>query len=235
MNHEMIREAHQQMRALKEHWWHEHDEPDPPPALFVKWRDHEVVSINCSLMANMIARTHEKFPLLMEKTWGIPRDMGPTSAVMLYMTLGALNDGVPLPSGTHNGTETMVQVPKEVPMEHILFNVEGWAREISTPGSDTLEQAIEEAGDQIPERGDMEKDFKNNPESDVKETMTTYIVQTDPLGNAEWYRAVSMFHKDDGGIIVWHDAYIDDSERPNEGHDALIEVMKQFVQRESLA
>lgn len=228
MNHEMIQDAHAQMRTLKEHWWHDHDEPDPPPALFVKWRDFEVVGINCSAMAHMIQRTHEKFPVLMEKAWGIPRDTGPTGAILLWMTLGALSDGVPLPGCDH-------PPPKGTPMEHILFNVEGWAREIITPGAKNLEQALEQAADELPERGDMEKDFKENPESDVRETMTTYIVQTDPLGNAEWYRAVSMFHKDDGGVIVWHDAYYDDSENPTQGFDSLIEVMKKFVQRENLA
>ena len=235
MNHEMIQEAHTQMRALKEHWWHEHDEPDPPPALFVKWRDMEAVGIDCGSMAAMIHRTHEKFPMLMQRAWGIP-ETGPTGAIMLWMCLGALSDGVPLPGGAHGGHDGLVHPPpKGTPMEHILFNVEGWAREIQTPGAETWQEAVEIAGDEIPERGDMEADFKNNPESDVKETMTTYIVQTDPLGNAEWYRAVSMFHKDDGGIIVWHDAYIDDSETPTGGFDSLIEVMKKFVQRESLA
>jgi hypothetical protein len=236
MNHEMIREAHTQMRALKEHWWHEHDEPDPPPCLFVKWRDHEVVGIDCSTMASMIVRTHEKFPKLMERAWGIP-ETGPTGAIMLWMTLGALADGVPLPGGGHSGEQRLVQVEKGTPMEHILFNVEGWGREVETPDATNLAEAYEQATAQgaIPEHGDMEKDFKENPNSDVKETMTTYIVQTDALGNAEWYRACSMFHKDDGGVIVWHDVRIDDSEEPIEVFDPLIEVMKRFVQRESLA
>lgn len=234
MKHEIIHEAHAQMRDLKEHWWHHHQEPDPPPALFIKWRDMEVASIDCAAMGGMIHRTWQRFPKLLAKTWGIP-DTGPTGALLLYMTLAALQDGVPLPGGPGDGT--LVRVEPGTPMEHIMFNVEGWAREIATPGAENLDEAIEQAGDVLPERGDMEKDFKENPLSDVRETMTTYIVQTDPLGNAEWMRATSMFHKDDGGVIVWHDAYYDDSEnvRPDDLHDTLINVMQRFVTRESLA
>jgi hypothetical protein len=171
----------------------------------------------------MIMRTWEKFPLLMQRSWGIP-ETGPTGAVLLGMTLSALADGVALPSSPHSGKPDAVQVPKGTPMEHIMFNVEGWASEASE----------EEAEQHV--RGDLEQDYKTNPQSTVRETMTTYIVQTDPLGQAEWQRATSMFHKDDGGVIVWHDVRIDDSEDGlHGGIDTLLDVMMPFVTRENLA
>lgn len=223
MNHDMIREAHMQMREIKEHWWHHHQEPDPPPALFIKWRDSEVANINCAAMGGMISRVHEKFPMIMEKVWGIPRETPITGALLLYLTLSALADGVPLPGGPT--ADSMVKVPKGTPMEHIVFNVEGWARSMD-----------DEEAEQH-QRGDLEKDFRENPLSDVRETMTTYIVQTSALGTAEWWRATSMFYKDDGGVVVWEDPHIDDSETYNEdeGVDTLLHVMKPFVTRESLA
>lgn len=236
-NQEMVKGAHMTMRTLKEHWWTDHDEPDPPPALYIQWRDRDPVPVDCGLMGSMIHRMREKYPKHMAQAFGLPVDEEPTGAWLLHMTLAALSDGVPLPGG--HGHSSIVQAPKGTPMERIMFNVEGWARDINLEAGGpitSVDEAIERAGDEFPhEPGDLQRDFETNPASNVRETMTTYIVQTDPLGNAEWCRATAFFHKDDGGVIVWDEPRIDDSEHPVDGFDPLIDVMCHYVQRENLS
>jgi len=232
MNEEHIRGLHQQMRELKEHWWHHHDEPDPPPYLAVVFRDIGPINIDCAAFGTMTIAAHKRFPNAPLRGITIPADEDPPGAILLWVTMSAVHDRVELP-GEHK------LPPPDVPIEQIIFNVEGWARAIDTPGATTMEEAIEAVGgrEALPPHGDLEADFRNNPASDVRETMTTYYVVTGPLGTPEWQRATSMFHKDDGGIIVWQEPLVNDSENAPEAadEDTLIQVMVPFVTREALA
>jgi hypothetical protein len=101
---------------------------------------------------------------------------------------------------------------------------------------------LEGQDEELPENikhGDLKRDYQTNPESKVLERLTTYQVETSSTGLAEWGRITSSFHKDDGGLIVWHEPHVDMSETADvellEGsYDKLLDLMMPHVTRENL-
>ena len=225
MNTEHLLNLHMEARTMKEHWWHEHQEPDPPPMLCVRWQGEQAMAryVNVpetSLIVNTIHRLMPDTPLVGIE---LPRDEMPAGSAVLYITLSALRDGIGLPG--------IPDPPKDVPIEEVWLNDEGYTyrdgrKEVEMV---TIHDAL------ALHHGDLEADFRTNPMSDVIEEMTTYIVRTDPLGLAEWGRAVSTFFKDDGGVIVWNEPTVISSDDPPPGYDIYLEVMKHFVIREALS
>jgi hypothetical protein len=221
MNDEALRGLHDQMRVLKEHWWHAHDEPDPPPYLAVRWKGHHPQALDTGTVAGMIIAAHNRFPNVPLHGITIPADDNPSGAALLVLTLSAIKDGVPLPGGGHGGGDLVRSPGDGAPIDGIIFNIEGWAK--VDPEDGTLIQ-----------HGDLEREFRTDPASTVSEEMTSYVVEANSIGEAEWWRITSMFHKDDGGVIVWGDPYIDSHEQPkdSESYDGLIDLMCEFVRRE---
>jgi hypothetical protein len=226
MNIEHLLEVHTEARRIKEHWWHDHQEPDPPPMLCVRWQGqegmlHYVDTVTVAGMLNFIHRAMPTMPLV---GIDVPPGEQPAGSAILYISLAALRDGIGLP-----GVDK--PPPKGTPIEEIWLNDEGYTyrdghRDVEKV---TIHDAL------ALHHGDLEADFRTNPMSDVIEEMTTYIVRTDPLGLAEWGRAVSTFYKDDGGVIIWNEPMVTSSDNPPEGYDIYLEVMKAFVIREALA
>jgi hypothetical protein len=145
---------------------------------------------------------------------------------VLWSCLGAISDGVQLPGIEHTP-------PRGTPIEGIWLACEGYSLE----GHDDDEQGLSEAELEKYRRGDLQHDYETNPESKVLERLTTYQVETSSTGLAEWGRVTSSFHKDDGGLIVWHKPLVQtsDEEVPEGGFDRLLEIMCPHVTREKLA
>lgn len=215
-SHEQLIEFHEQIRTVKEHLWYDHQEPDMPPILTVRWRDMEPQSVNVLLVGGMIEVLHEQM-----RARGIKsriNDVPMGAPLVLWSCLGAMADGVQLPGVDETP-------PKGTPMESIWMACEGYGLE----SNDEAEMANVQ-------RDDLKKDFETNPESTVLETLTTYQVETSSTGLAEWGRVTSLFHKDDGGRIVWHEPMVHTSEDevPDQGFDNLLDIMTPHVTREKL-
>jgi hypothetical protein len=213
-------EIHQEARHIKEHWWYHHGEPDPPALLSVRWRDGESLLVDVPTAAMMVTAIHQVAPNMPIVGLHIPPDEDPREPLILYVILNALDHGVGVPG--------IPQPPHiSVPIEEIRFNVEGYARHVIVPEGVT-EMVVED---------NPEIDFRTNPASQVRETMTTYWVATSPLGTAEWVRITVEFRKGDGGRIEWDEPHIATSdETPEDGDfDSLLQIMVPIVTRESLA
>jgi hypothetical protein len=226
MNIEHLLEVHMEARRIKEHWWHHHQEPDPPPMLCVRWQGQTEMLhyVDTVMVARMLDHIHQLAPTIPMAGINIPPGEQLAGSATLYISLSALRDGVALP-----GIEKLP--PKGTPIEEIWLNDEGYTYRDGHKDVElvTIHDAL------ALHHGDLEADFRSNPLSDVIEEMTTYIVRTDPLGLAEWGRAVSTFYKDDGGVIIWNEPMVVSSDDPPEGFDIYLEVMKHFVVREALA
>lgn len=224
LSHEQLIEFHSEARQIKEHHWHVHKEPDPPPMLVVRWRDMDPQAVDFMKVSAVIEGVHEWAEQNNKSHWLARLQMN--TPFVLSSCLVALEEGVPIP-----GVQTMP--PEGTPMESIWFAVEGYSIE-----GDDLDLAELENY----QRGNLERDFKTNPASKVIERLTTYMVETSSTGLAEWARVTSAFHKEDGGKIVWHDPLIHTSEEtqlgmgPDKGGiDRLLEIMTPHVTREKLA
>lgn len=222
---EQLIEFHDEIRTAKEHMWYKHKEPDLYPILSIRWRDMEPQSINVPLMGTLVEGVRDFAVKQGVHNWITDTPMN--AALVLWACVGAADDGILLP-----GIEQMP--PKGTPMEGIWLACEGYGYE-----TEDLEEA---AG---VKHGNLKEDYENNPDSKVYERLTTYQVETGPLGTAEWGRVTSAFHKDDGGRIVWHEHIIhssDDTAMDNDwlhddggGFDRLLAIMCPHVTREKLA
>jgi len=215
---EQLIEFHNELRQVKEHMWYDHKEPDLYPILVVRWRDMPSQAVNVPLVGSMVQVVREHAIANMPEHWAAQVEMG--APLVLWACLGALEDGVLLPG--------IGEMPaKGTPMESIWLGVEGYGLEGDS------EMDLNEI-----QRGDLKRDYQDNPESKVLERLTTYQVETSSTGLAEWARVTSAFHKDDGGRIVWHEPHIDTSESTTltEGsYDKLLDIMVPCVTREKLA
>jgi hypothetical protein len=211
---------HREARGVKEHYWYEHGEADPPPLLSVRWRDCAPQSVDIASASQMVFAMHRLFPSLPLLGHEVAPDEEPREPLVLYIILRALDDGIAMPgiSQPHPPTE---------PIEEIRFNVEGYAQKVE--GDDEIAKLEHEAIH-------PEHDFKTNPASTVTETMVTYLVRTSPLGTAEWGRVTSNFKRGDAGRIVWEEPQIatSDDEQDPENFDLLLRVMTPIVTREVL-
>ena len=225
MNTEHLLDLHMEARNMKEHWWHKHQEPDPPPMLCVRWQGEDVMTRYVDVPATtlIVSTIHRLMPEVPLVGIELPTGEQPAGSAVLYITLSALRDGIGLPG--------IPDPPKDTPIEEVWLNDEGYTYRDGRKETEmvTIHDAL------ALHHGDLEADFRTNPMSDVIEEMTTYIVRTDPLGLAEWGRAVSTFFKDDGGVIVWNEPDVISSDDPPSGYDIYLEVMKHFVIREALS
>lgn len=214
---EQLIEFHDEVRVIKEHVWYEHKEPDLYPILIIRWRDMEPQSVDVARIGAMIETTRD---LAIEKgidSWVTKVEM--SAPLVLWSCLAAARDGVHLPGIEDNP-------PKGHPIEAVWLAAEGYSLE----GDQSMMDSHQ--------RGDLKRDYETNPASKVLERLTTYQVETGPLGTAEWGRVTSSFHKDDGGRIVWHEHLVNTSENfkmPEDGEDKLLDIMIPHVTRERLA
>lgn len=208
---EYIIEQHNMMRAHKEHMWYEHQEPDPPPHLAVRWRDMNMQAINFGALTRGLA-------VVAQGKSAKQRERMLRADAVLWGVLKMVSEGERYPP------EITPPPTKDTPIESVWFAIEGYQRSV-TEGELRQHQ-----------RGDLEQDFKTNPNSNVHEILQTYIVETGPLGTAEWSRCTSGVHKDDGGRLVWDEPEIvtsDDTESPIL-QDTTLAIMTSFVTRENL-
>lgn len=224
LSHEQLIEFHSGARQIKEHHWHVHKEPDPPPMLVVRWRDMKPQSIDVAVIGATIEKVREFAKVKRPDSWIVDTQI--TAPFVIYTCLAALEEGVPLPGIDEMPTQG-------APIESIWLAVEGYSIE-----GDHADEVMSETY----MRGDMERDFKTNPASNVIERLTTYLVETSSTGLAEWARVTSAFHKDDGGRIVWHEPLVNTSEDhvigpgpDSDGFDRLLNIMIPYVTREKLA
>jgi hypothetical protein len=217
-SHEQLIEFHVEARAIKEHWWYEHQEPDMYPILTVRWRDMKPQSVDVAGIGNIVQRVRTWAIRDHKDSWVAQAEMG--TPLVVFCCLAALDDGVQVPD-----IEEMP--PKGTPIEGLWLATEGYGLEID-----------DEATAYATKHGDLKHDYETNPESKVLERLTTYQVETSSTGLAEWGRVTSSFHKDDGGKIVWHEPHVDTSEAWTEGedgYDKLLAIMIPHVTREKLA
>lgn len=220
-SHEQLIEFHNEVRVIKEHMWYEHKEPDLYPILVVRWRDMEMQSLDVAGAGAVIERVRAWAIKQHPDSWVSQAEMG--TPLVIFCCLAALQDGVQMP-----GVE---QMPAPgAPMESIWLACEGYG----------LEGKDEDIPLEGIKHGDLKRDYMTNPESKVLERLTTYQVETSSTGLAEWGRVTSSFHKDDGGLIVWHDHHVDTSETADEtlmegSYDKLLDIMMPHVTREKLA
>ena len=208
---EFILEHHDAMRAHKEHMWYEHHENDPPPHLAVRWRDMQIQSVNFGALLFGLFAVAQNKPAKQQAR------LTRTDAV-LWGVLKMLSTGERYPP------EVEPPPKRDTPIESVWFTIEGYQR-IATEGE--TRQTF---------RGDLEREYRTNPDSGVYEVMQTYMVETGPLGTAEWARTTSGVHKGDGGRLVWDEPEIvtsDDTESPIL-QDGILEIMTKFVTRENL-
>jgi hypothetical protein len=220
MNISDLLDLHHEARKIKEHWWYHHNEPDPPAMLGVRWRDSEPLYVDVASAAQMVTAIHHFAPDMPIVGVTIPPDEDPREPLIVYVILNALSDGVGVPG--------IPQPPhNSVPIEEITFNVEGYARKVAIPEGAT-EVVIPDVNPEV--------DYRTNPASEVRETMTTYWVLTGPLGTAEWGRISVEFHKGDGGRIEWDEPMVatSDDGADHVTYDSLLQIMVPVVTRENL-
>lgn len=217
--HEQLIEFHNEIRAVKEHMWYDHKDPDLYPILVVRWRDMDAQAIDVPAVGTLVETSREYAIRKGVDNWMTQIEM--SAPLVLWTCLNAIKDGVHLP-----GLEEVP--PVGTPIESIWLACEGYGLEAD---DETIEAH---------KRGDLKADFENNPASQVLERLTTYQVETSSTGLAEWARVTSAFHKDDGGRIIWHEPLINTSEDADvkllEGsYDRLLDIMIPHVTRENLA
>ena len=222
---EMLIEFHNEIRTAKEHMWYDHKEPDLYPILVIRWRDMEPQTVNVPLMGSLVETVKEHAEQMGVDNWVTRIPM--SAPLVLWSALGAASDGVSIPGIEHTP-------PASTPIESIWLACEGYGLEGDDGGDGNT-------NDPPLQHGDLKADYENNPDSKVLERLTTYQVETGPLGTAEWGRVTSAFHKDDGGRIVWHDHIVCSSEAGigepllEGSFDHLLDIMIPHVTREKLA
>lgn len=217
---EQLIHIHQEIQTFKEHMFYAHDVRDMFPVMVVRWRGQ---TANQAVDLGKIGATIEKMAdRVPDDHWLNSVEVGNPRSLFL-MALMAMKDGVRLP-----GIDDP-PAPGE-PLEAVWCSVEGY-----TADAETIEEVHQRAGG-------LAKEFSDNPDSGIRERVTTYIIQTSSTGLAEWARITTNFVIGDGGRIVWDEAtihssepdLIDESEQLLEWHDSIIDRISPYVTREAL-
>lgn len=102
-----------------------------------------------------------------------------------------------------------------VPVDHMFVTCEGYMK-FKEDGEIDLGQY---------ERGDFEKEFRDNPATDIKEVLMTHVLDTDAVGQPWIGSVIEPYHYDDGGVLCWGTVFTTTPESDNQGKGLLVEAL----------
>lgn len=201
----MLKEIHRATVEVKRGWW-KVGEKDTMPVIGIGFDRHDFVTADLYAFLTMFGEMlqRERDPEEREKMlrWGVPFAIDTTLAAVAKVE----NRG--------SGWAQLALDTDDLPavgdrITELWFSFDGF-------GKVTTEEGMAQMG-----RGDMEKDFRANPASEVRQVLTTFVY-LDSEDGAESASVRTFYSITDGGKMLFEDPEIS-RERP-EGtlHDVLV-------------
>lgn len=173
------------------------------------------------MAVHMAARDYKEYLI---KEFGAPSDVAPSVRILFKsgrQWLGTAAEGfstlldrsVPVFDIVGAGIRAKWVEMDRVPILVIQFVCEGFL----------TEEQIEEY-----EHGDMEKDFRNNPDSPVRECLSTYHFEHDGFGGVDMWSVTDAYQYTDGGELRWGARFVVPSDHKTKG--ALVDAFTALMQ-----